>query len=242
VFHKLKYYSKVNWVKTLYFNFKMFPFSVAIKLPVFFYGHVKFSNLSGTIILDVPTIERGMIGFGQPYEMITTSAKTAELTLAGNLIFRGHCFFGKDYRIFIKEKATLEFGHMCTLGNSVKMFCTQEIRLANYVQTGIDCLFTDTVFHPMINTKTKEVYPMTGSVCIGNYNFIGFRTTIMKNTTTPNYCTIASNSLCNTDYTALGTNILIGGIPAKLLKENITRDWDTEKNLLDQWLKLKNFL
>jgi hypothetical protein len=27
---------------------------------------------------------------------------------------------------------------------------------------------------------------------------------------------------------------MIGGVPAKLLKENITRDWEGEKELLDR--------
>ena len=58
----------------------------------------------------------------------------------------------------------------------------------------------------------------------------------MQKTSTPNYCTIASNTLCNKDYTALGENILIGGIPAKLLKENISRDWEGEKAGLNKYL------
>jgi hypothetical protein len=33
-YHKLKFYSGVNWSKTLYFNFKKFPYRIA-KLPVF---------------------------------------------------------------------------------------------------------------------------------------------------------------------------------------------------------------
>ena len=242
MFHKLKYYSKVNWVKTLYFNFKMFPFSVAIKLPVFFYGHVKFSNLSGTIILDVPTIERGMIGFGQPYEMITTSAKTAELTLAGTLIFRGHVQFGKDYFVFIAENSTLEMGNMSSLGNKGKIICTDYVKLGNYTRIGFESQVMDNTFHQLIDVKTNELLPIKAPIFLNNYNYFGNRITILQNTKTPEYCTIASNSLCNTDYTYLGNNILIGGIPAKLLKENITRDWETEKNLLDQWLKLKNLV
>jgi hypothetical protein len=58
----------------------------------------------------------------------------------------------------------------------------------------------------------------------------------MQHTRTPDYCTVASNSVCNKDYSTLGNNILIGGIPAKLLRENISRDWESEKALLDRWL------
>ena len=84
---KFKIARKVNWVKTLYFNFKMFPFSIAKKLPVFFYGSVKFTSLKGSIIIDAP-LKTAMIGFGQPYEMTTRSCGIAELFLEGNMIFK----------------------------------------------------------------------------------------------------------------------------------------------------------
>jgi hypothetical protein len=54
----------------------------------------------------------------------------------------------------------------------------------------------------------------------------------MQKTITPDYCTVASNSLCNSDYTNFGSNILIGGLPSKLLKSNITRDWYGEQEVL----------
>jgi hypothetical protein len=58
----------------------------------------------------------------------------------------------------------------------------------------------------------------------------------MQNTKTPDYCTIASNSLCNSDYNQFGSNILIGGIPAKFIKGSISRDWEGEKTSLDDYL------
>ena len=58
----------------------------------------------------------------------------------------------------------------------------------------------------------------------------------MSNTITPEFCTIASNSLTNKDYSLFGKNILIGGLPSKLLKENISRDWDGERKSLEKHL------
>ena len=60
----------VNWIKTIYFNFKMLPFKQAKALPVFFYGKVKFSDLSGELQIK-STIKTGMIGFGQKFEITT---------------------------------------------------------------------------------------------------------------------------------------------------------------------------
>ena len=61
----------------------------------------------------------------------------------------------------------------------------------------------------------------------------------MPGTVTPNYCVVASNSVVNKDYTPLGNNILLGGIPAKLIKKNYSRDWEGEKELLEDFLILK---
>jgi hypothetical protein len=64
---------------------------------------------------------------------------------------------------------------------------------------------------------------------------------IMSKTKTNNYCTVASNSLCNKDYTGLGLNILIGGIPAKFIKDSISRDWEGEEKLLEGQLIVNFF-
>ena len=61
---------------------------------------------------------------------------------------------------------------------------------------------------------------------------------ILSKTITPDFCTIASNSLCTKDYTVFGNNILLGGVPAKLLKTHISRDWEGEKSNMDLWLKI----
>jgi len=69
---------------------------------------------------------------------------------------------------------------------------------------------------------------------VGDYNYIGSEVSMAKGTKTPNYCTVSAKSLCTKDYTPLGENILIGGIPAKLLKENISRDWTGEDAMMRQ--------
>jgi len=225
----------VNWRKTLYFNFKKFPFAIAVKLPVYFYGSVKFSSIAGQITIDAP-IRKAMIGFGQPYEIITRSKGTAEICIKGTLAFKGHVQFGKDYFVYVNENARCEMGHMSSLGGNGKMICYDEIVLGEYARIGFESQVMDSNFHQMIDTITSEKLAMTAKIRIGNYNYFGNRISVMQNTTTPDYCTVASNSVCNKDYSSFGNNILIGGIPARLLRENISRDWVPEKALLDQWL------
>jgi acetyltransferase-like isoleucine patch superfamily enzyme len=232
---RLKFNCKVNWIKTLYFNFSKFPFATAKKLPVYFYGSVKLKSIKGEITIDAP-IRKAMIGFGQPYEIITRSKRTAELCLDGKMIFKGHIQFGIDYFIHIAEGATLEMGHMSSLGNNGKIICYDKITFGKFARIGFESQIMDSSFHQMIDTQTNEKIPMTAPVRIGNYNYFGNRISVMPDTVTPDYCTVASNSVCNKDYTPEGNNILIGGIPAKLLRQNISRDWAGEQENMEKWL------
>ena len=240
LYRKLKkkhhFFWSVNWIKTYYFNYKMFPSEIARKLPVFFYGRVALTNISGTIQIDAP-IKRAMIGIGQPYENMTRSQGVAEFHLKGTFVFKGHVQFGRDCFIHIGEGAYCELGHLASLASRGKLICKEKIVLGDYARIGSESQLMDTNFHQMINTETGEKYPMTGAIEIGDHNFISTRVTILQGTKTPSYCTIASNSLCTKDYTDLGNNVLIGGIPAKLLKNIISRDWEGEhermvKNLI----------
>ena len=232
---RFRFFVSVNWIKTYYFNYKKFPFSIAKKLPVFFYGRAKFSSIKGDFIIDAPT-KRAMIGFGQRYELVSRSKKTAQIVMNGTFVFKGHVQFGIDYFIFIADKAYCEFGHLASMASSGKIICKEKIVLGDYARIGSEAQLIDTNFHQMINTETGEKYLMNAPIHIGNYNFISNRVTILQKTKTPDNCTIASNTLCNKDYTKFGENILIGGIPAKLLKENISRDWEGEKAGLNEYL------
>ena len=234
-YQKLKFYYSINWTKTLYFNFKKFPLSVAKQLPVFFYGNVKFTSIAGNIEIK-GAIKKGMIGFGQPYEMNTLHKGIAEINILGSLVFKGHVQFGKDYFIHLGENGYCEFGHMASLASNAKLICIDQIVLGNYARFGSESQIMDTNFHQMMDTQTGEKFKMTAPILIGNYNYASSRVTVLQGTKTPDFCTIASNSLCNADYTSVGSNILIGGIPAKLIKTNISRDWEGENENLEQWL------
>lgn len=238
MYKKARFFFTINWIKTLYFNFKMFPFHSAKKLPVFFYGKVKFSSLKGTIKID-GDIKRGMIGFGQHFEKWTLPKGISELFLDGTLVFKGHAHIGKDFLFSVDKDAYCEFGFMGCLGSDVKLVCTKKIVIGSWAGIGYESQVIDTNSHPMMNTKTGKHYSMKNEIHIGDYNAFSNRVSIMGNTKTPNNCVIASNSVCGKDYTTLGEYILIGGLPAKLIKNNYARDWESEKERLMAWKRVR---
>lgn len=237
IYHKLKFYYTINWTKTFYFNFKKFPFATARKLPVIFYGKVKFHDLRGEIIIDSP-IKMGMIGFGQTFELFKKDQGIAEFNLSGKLICKGYAHFGKDCLVYIGPNSYCEIGNMFALGSRGKLISYEKIIFGKYVRIGFESQLIDSNFHTILDLETGKVSSLTAPIQIGDYNWIGNRSTIMQKTITPNYCIIASNSLVNKDYSSLEQNILIGGIPAKLLKTNISRDWEGEEEHLRIHMKI----
>jgi len=234
---RCRLFRKINWCKSLYFNFKYFSFSTARKLPVLFYGRVHFGKLKGRIILP-EEIHMGMVGFGQPYELVTQARGIAQIHIEGQLIFKGYVQFGLDYLLHLGPEGILTMGHMSSVASLSKVICHQSISFGDYARLGSEAQVIDTNFHAMRTVSTNTPMPMRGPISIGAYNFVSNRVTFLQGAKTPNHCTVASNSLCTKDITALGENILVGGIPVKLLREDIDRDWTGEQSMLDKYLKL----
>ncbi|GGG06173.1 hypothetical protein GCM10011344_03290 [Dokdonia pacifica] len=225
----------VNWIKTYYFNLKKFPFKTAMKLPVFIYRDYKLTNISGKVVIDAP-IKRGMIGFGHSFEVRKRSAGLGEIVIAGTVVFKGNVHIERDVYFQVGYGAYCEIGNFSSLGSQVIFICRERIVLGDYVRVTYQSQVLDSIFHQLIDLKTNTKKPKTAPVELGNYNWIGNRSTIMKGTKTPDHTTVGSNSLCNKDYTDLGNYIVIGGVPAKLLQTEIKRDWEGEQYILDNLL------
>ncbi|HEX8270132.1 MAG TPA: transferase [Flavobacterium sp.] len=231
---KLRFYLTINWIKTLYFNFKKFPYEIAKKLPVVFYGPVSLQDISGEIVINGP-ISMGMIGYGQYFEQQKRSKGIAEIILRGTLIFNGPAHIGKDVFLFIGENARCEFNYMSCLGSDVKLVCTSSITIGEWTGIGYESQIIDTNSHPMIDVETKIAFPVSAPISLGSHNAVSNRVSIMPSTITPDFCVIASNTLCNKDYSVFGSNVLIGGVPAKLLKTSYSRDWENEYEVLKKY-------
>lgn len=235
---KIKLYIKINWIKTIYINFKMLSLDQAKKLPIIVFGKCSFKNLEGKIVLEGESFF-GRIGIGQKYQIFEKEKGISEFRIAGELRFQGRAQFGTDCRVFVGENAIFTLGDMASIGGDSSLICTQKISLGRFCRMGSETFITDSNFHAMKNTATGEIHPKSFEICLGNYNFIATRVTIMGKTKTPDFCTVASCSLINKNFSEFGENILIGGVPAKLLKQNLKRDWEGEKQSLEHYLKIQ---
>lgn len=221
----------VNWFKTFKINYTMFPIEIARILPIYIYGPVKFANLKGTIKL-ADDVHSNMIRIGFNYEKDTLRKGVVELHISGVLEFKGYAQIAKDCFMYVGKNGHCTVGNMVGIASRSKLMCDTSITIGAWTRISAESQIYDTDFHEFVNIDTQSTYPMTGNVTIGSHNFIGYRVSIKKNTHTPDYCTVASNSLCATNYESLGTHILLGGVPAKKIKDAYTRVWSKEKQQL----------
>lgn len=223
----LKNLYKRNWFAIIYFNFKMLPFKQAIKLPFDFYGKVKFKSLKGKVIINTP-IKRGCFQFGLAESEIFYSSPIV-FSVKGSIIFNNKPFsIGTGSLIEVNEGATLELGGDILIAPRYKIIVKKNIRIGSHVRISWEGQMFDSNFHYIRNINTGAIPNINKDVIIGNNVWIGNRVTINKGTVLPDYTIVASNSLCNKDYSKESKNhITIAGSPAKVVAEGYERIFES---------------
>ena len=116
--------------------------------------------------------------------------------------------------IVVTHGSTLKLGSGYINRNS-KIKCYNNIEIGEDVAISENCTIWDSDAHTMkdsINTKPVK---------IGNHVWIGTNSIILKGVTIGDGAVIAAGSVVNKD---IPTRVLAGGVPAKVLKENI--EWE----------------
>lgn len=238
VINKLRRFFRISIFKTIYVNFSKLPFHQAVKLPILITRGTYLYDLSGKINIASNVIKPFMIRFGYFGEdtKVWKSNKTL-LKIRGDLFFRGGSHYGIGVILRVEPNAILEIGDNVRIGNETKIICYNKIVIGNNCRIAWENQIIDTTFHYIKDINTGNVLEKDGTILIGNNNWIGNRSSIMKGTITPDFCIVASNSLCNTLYEIPYS--LLAGVPAKLKKTGIYRVLDKEESEIEKVLKSK---
>lgn len=204
----------------------MLRFQEAIKFPVFFFGPVRFTSLKGKLVINAP-LKRNMIRFGFNQEIGQARIGNAELLLDGTFVLNGRFVTSNDCKIFILKDATLEIGEGSHFGSRTVVAAVKRIGLGKHFRLSYESQIVDSNFHFLMDLETNLVSNAKKEIIMGDYCWVGNRSSIMKGTVTPRNLIIASNSLLNKDYTStVPENAIIGGTPARLLRKNVVRVYD----------------
>ena len=214
----------LNLFWTIYLNFRLLPFSIAIKFPILCYGKIRVRQASGKLLIE--RISKGQILIGVDKTGYRTRGTTTfSLFKNSTLHVHNKVSLYQGSSLILGENATLTLGDCVTLGDNAEIVCMNNISIGNHCGITWETQITDYASHPIIDMETGKQHAMTSPIYIGDYCWIGNRSTIRPGTKLPSRTIVASYSLLNKDYIAEGvpSYSLLGGIPAKVIKLGIKR-------------------
>ena len=203
---KLKYYFQLNWLKTLYVNFRTLPLRSAIKLPVLIFPRTRIKSLRGRVIID-GKIVHGMIKIGRCDVVSLTGADTV-LSITGTLHLAGKAVIGRGSSLVVQKNATLQLGENFRITGGTTILCEKSITVGNSFLSSWDNLIMDSDHHDIVDISGRVINPPC-PVTIGNHVWLGCRTTLLKGCTLPDNCIVAAGSVLTRNFTQ--SNSVIGG-------------------------------
>lgn len=209
---------------SLYFNFHYLPFLQAIKIPIIFLSRTYLKKMKGTVKIK-GKIKPGMIRLGHMGNSLylQSNFRNVWCNYGGECVFSDKNHFTAGFAIEIGKQGYLKFGDNILLGPLVRIAAYDHIEIGDNSRIAWESIVLDTDFHSTKDIKTGKSSPLTKPIKIGRNNWIGIRCFVMKGTETPDFCIASAYSLLNKKYD-IPNYSLIGGVPAKFLKEGLYRD------------------
>jgi acetyltransferase-like isoleucine patch superfamily enzyme len=132
------------------------------------------------------------------------------------LILNGDTKVGRGVTIEVQKNAQVEIGKNVLINSNVTIISAESIKIGDYTGIGWNSEIIDTDYHGIINDGQVNV--VTAPIEIGNHVFVGRHAAIMKGVKVGDGSIIAAGAIVTKDVPA---HCLTGGIPAKIIKENI---------------------
>ena len=138
------------------------------------------------------------------------------LNIRGKLKISGECYIRRGCRLDIGGDANVSFGDGVFINANTKLIIMNSLSIGNGSVISWDCQLLDIDFHKISYIGRKDV---DHSIMIGDHVWIGCGTKIYKGSVIPDGCVVASDSVVKRAFSV--KNALIGGNPARVLRENV---------------------
>ncbi len=219
------YSSKVlSIIKSIYLNFRVFNYKTAIKLPILVSYNTKLVGIKKNSIVIDDSLRFGDIRIGFGGIDVVQGSKTSLLRVdkGGKIIFSGTAQFSSGISIRIGPNGRLNIGNNFAANKKCSLLCDGNMRIGNDVLLGWEVNIRDSDGHVIYDNITKIKNPIQKNVTIGNHVWIASYVDILKGTEIMDNSVIAYKSCVLSKFDK--SNCIIGGYPAKILRENI--NWE----------------
>ena len=215
---------RLNIVKTLCFNFRMFSIGTALRLPVFLYGRVSLQSLDGRIVLP-KNVTTGMIRIGYRWlDLIPSSFLPSQINVKGEIRFIGRCIISGGCALNVQSSsAVLQVGDEVSIGAGTFVKSLDSIVIGNRTSITSNCTIMNSNMHFVKNIESGQIARPWGKIVIGSGCWINSGSVVTKGAVIPDYSVTSRNSFLNKDYSGYGTNCFLVGSPAVVKKTKVQR-------------------
>ena len=207
----------VNYIKSVYFNFRYLPFKHAVYLPVWITTNFKVMKLKrGQIVLDAPL--RKNFFFGDCGSVGLQEFKGGlYLDDGAKLYLKTKCVISQGTVLRCDKNATIELGKNFYCNKNCYLRSSENIKFGDDCSLGWNVQLNDNDGHLVkYNGKTSK---QKGSITIGNHVWLTSNTIVTKDVNIADGCIVAQGGIVTKSITE--PNSLVAGIPAKVIKNNV---------------------
>jgi acetyltransferase-like isoleucine patch superfamily enzyme len=204
--------------KSIFFNLKYLKFKEALMLPILVSHRVLLSDTKGRITIEAkPKIGLITIGFGD-VGIFDKHLSRSVWKVLGHVCFKGSCSLGHGSKICVAQTGELMLGDNFLMTAESSILCRENIIFGKDCLVSWEVLMMDTDYHTINDMHGRQINH-NKQIVVGDHVWIGCRSTVLKGSVIPDNSVIAAGCLVTGSFTK--TNQIIGGTPARTLRENI---------------------
>lgn len=217
----LSYVGKISIIGTIRANFRLLPRRQALRFPILvFKGTTIRIGKEASVTIDVP-LRTGLVWIGALDMNWIPKGVRNYISLQGSVKIYGTARFSYRSHIVVSKGAELILGGYNAINHDTKILVVNRVVLDCGARIGWNTQICDSVFHYV--EANGVVTRKTNPVRIGREAWVCSYCNVGRGAVLPDYSVLASCSLLNKDYSLSGTNLLLAGIPAKIVKTGVRR-------------------
>ena len=203
--------------KTVYFNFKVLPFKIAVKLPILIGYNIRIvSAHKGVIKIESSSIRPFMIRMGFGGTKVIAHKRYGIISVdKGLLVFRGHAFFAAGSTLDCSGH--MEIGDHFSTNKNAFISCSKEVIIGDNVMLGWDVTIFDASGHTVYFQGVAKSSQLP--IRIGNHVWLCSKSQLLKGAEIGDGSIVGWGSIVTKPIRE--SNVLIAGIPGKKVQDSI---------------------
>lgn len=183
---------RVSWLKSIWFNFRVFKFEQAIKLPVLLSRNVDVTHCYRGCCEIHGGCKIGILRIGVS-EIELYPDNRSILAIWGKIIIKGASphLINSGTIIHVKPNAVLTIGDSFTCSGDTKIICFKSITIGDDNMWSFNNIIMDTDSHELFVNGKKNI---NKEIIFGNHVWLGCGNIILKGSILPDNCVVASGS------------------------------------------------